>query len=105
MRKNGKRELAKAVMAKLKAQTPDFELHHIFGRTGRLAACARFIVGLTPGDHRGEGYGARLEKIRDEQRWAWLAMQKANYRNRDQTTCWWEECDRRKDCPLYEEAP
>ena len=98
------REMTAQVMAQIKRDYPNLELHHIFGRIGRLAACRKLIAPLTPDDHRGKGYGARLEGIRDKFRNLYLEIKKANWLNRNQSTCWYRRCDRRKECPLYEEV-
>lgn len=95
-------ELTRLVMAKLKVRYPSLELHHIFGRIGRFACCQSFIAPLTPDEHRGKGYGYRLERIRDKFRNAYLEMKAANRKNKDQTKCWWSRCWNKGECPLYE---
>jgi hypothetical protein len=104
-KKNGaKLEAARAMVARLKLNRPDMELHHVFGRVGRLEFCPCFMVPLTPDDHRGKGYGARLELLRDNMRNEFLEMKTANWQNRDLLSCWWKDCKHKEGCVLYEEV-
>lgn len=92
------------VAPKLKAKHPGRELHHVFGRRHRLLACQRFIVALTPDEHRGPDYGKLTVEIRDKHREMAGQMGVANQMNRDPGTCWWKTCIHSGECPLYRRA-
>lgn len=77
------------------------ELHHIYGRTGRLLACARFVVPVSRIEH---GDPATIAALRKWNRAEYLEFQRANRLNRDVTTCLWAACPQRIDCALAKRA-
>ena len=98
-----------AVMAKLKARCrPGWQIHHIFSRPGRLAACEFFCceMKVRPGAASHHDKTEKLRSgLRDHFRPMLRMMEKANIQNMSQATCWWQECAHAFDCPLYENGP
>jgi hypothetical protein len=85
-----------------KTGDPRGELHHIFGRDGRLLACQLFIRRLAF-NHDSET--ELKELLRQENRREHIIMRTANRANNDMTTCWYSKCWFRSVCPLYEKDP
>lgn len=102
------RKLRNQVMGDLKAQCErDEEVHHVFGRAGRLAACRLFCVRLTRprgGANHHDHPPEVLQEFRDTMREEFLEFCRVNYQNADQCKCWYD-CVYSYVCPLYEEAP
>ena len=102
------RKLRNQVMSELKRQCDrDEEVHHVFGRTGRLAACRLFCVRLTRprgGANHHDHPPEVLKSFRDNMRAEFMEFCRVNYGNRDQTTCWYR-CMFAYICPLYEQSP
>jgi len=85
---------------------PGHELHHVYGRVGRLSACALFLAPLRRKEHQGPGSPQIIRALREEYRKQYLAMMEMNEANRDSSTCWYVDCPRDKQdtCPLYRRA-
>ena len=106
-----KRAQLAELMARMHAVCPPgIEVHHIFGRVGRLAACRRFCCYLTVpkgGANHHDHHPSILKGLRDGHREERQKMIEANEHNRDVTTCWWTECIHHKyrTCELAENPP
>ena len=89
----------KQVAEKLKERFGNAELHHIFGRRGRLLACERFIVPLRADRHQGKGYGKLSRKLRDDYREEYREFKDVNEQNMADNECWLTSCPIH-GCPL-----
>ena len=95
------------IAAELKARHPGFELHHVFGRTGRLLACRAFIVPmarLEGAANHHDGQAERVGKMRDDRMDLLRQMAEANKQNMDPASCWFASCVHSGSCPLYRRA-
>jgi len=96
------------IAAELKTRHMGMELHHVFGRTGRMLACRAFIVPLErkPGAaNHHDGQTELLVKLRDDRRELLRQMMAANAQNMDPCTCWFSACVyANESCPLYRRA-
>lgn len=102
------RELRNAVMKELKLRCGAHQqVHHIFGRVGRLQACRYFCVNLgvpEGGANHHDLPPQVLKRLRDENRADFLSFEAANVQNLDPTSCWYR-CVYHQVCQLYERAP
>lgn len=99
--------LKNKVMAFLKVyHGREYQIHHVYGRDGRLAACRLFCCPLALEEHDEMGrLGPVIIKVlRRSYRSLYLRMQEGNDQNRDQNTCWWRSCPHIGTCPLYVDA-
>lgn len=110
-KKKTRKEIAKEqtaeVMAKLHKAWKPHQVHHIFGRVGRLAACRALCVPMKKKPGAASHHDGQAELIADFKklyRFDRDAMRVANRFNRDKTTCWWESCRHWRTCLLAKKA-
>lgn len=82
-----------------------FQLHHVYGKVGRLRYCRLFWFPLTVEENTSHQAGSLTRRLRESYRPWFQKFEKANWQNRDDGTCWYVECPMREWCPLQEQPP